>query len=139
LPAAHGVALFAVRPQLPPVNVRVAVLASLSYICENWLDVALDASDPLVHAAERVARLIVIEFRDRADRPPSLGGVTVLAGYIQIPVRAVRTSGFLCLRNCRKSGKGETQHSNETKDPPPTKHDPPPAARHFTRKRQEDV
>jgi hypothetical protein len=124
---------------LPPVNVRVAVLASLSYICENWLHVALDASDSLVHAAQGVARLIVIEFRDRTDRPPSLRRVAVLAGNVQIPMRTVRTSGFLCSRNCRKSGKGETQHSNETKDPPPTKHDPPPAARHFTRKRQEDV
>jgi hypothetical protein len=36
---------------LPPVNVCMAVLASLSYICENWLHVALDASDCLVHAA----------------------------------------------------------------------------------------
>jgi len=121
------------------MNVRVAVLASLSHICENRLHVALDASDPLVHAAQGVSRLIVIEFWDRADRPPTLRGVTVLAGNVQISVRAVRTRGFLCLRSSRKPGKGERQHSNEIKDPPPTKHGPPPEARHFTRKRQEDV
>ena len=33
------------------MNVRVTVLAALSYVCEHWLDVALDASDGLVHAA----------------------------------------------------------------------------------------
>jgi hypothetical protein len=129
------VALFAVRSQLATMNVRVTVLASLSYVCEHWLDVALDASDGLVHAAQRVSRLIVIEFRDGADGPPALRGVTVLAGNVQISVRAVRTSGFLCLRSSRKPGKGETQHSNEIKDTPPTKHNPLPAARHFTRKR----
>ena len=45
MPAADRVALFAVRSELAPMNVRVAVLASLSHICEHWLDVALDASD----------------------------------------------------------------------------------------------
>src|ERR1700726_4930896 len=51
LPAANRVAPFAVRTQLPPVNIRVAVLASLSDICEHWLDVALGAVHRLVHAA----------------------------------------------------------------------------------------
>jgi hypothetical protein len=51
LPAADRVALFAVRSQLPLVNVRMAVLASLSYIREYWFDVALDASHGLVQAA----------------------------------------------------------------------------------------
>ena len=77
------------------MDVRVTVLAPLPYICENWLHVALDASDRLVHAAQRVSRLIVIEFRDGADGPPALRGVTVLAGNVQISVRAVRTRGFL--------------------------------------------
>jgi hypothetical protein len=107
LPAADRVALFAVRPQLPFVNVRMAVLASLSYIGEHWLYVALGAIDRLVQAAERVSRLIVIEFRDRTNRPPSLRGVTVLTGNAEIAVRTVRTCGFLCCRSSRETGKGE--------------------------------
>ena len=35
--------------------------------------------------------LIVIEFRDRADRFPALRGVTVLTGNIQTAVRTQRT------------------------------------------------
>ena len=135
MPAAHRVALFAVRPQLPLVNVRMAVLAPLSYVCEHWLDVALGAIDRLVQAAKRVTRLIVIKFRDRADRPPALRRMTVLTRNAQIPVRTVRTCGFLCWRTSRKTGK-EEQHSNEIQDTPQTKHAPPlPGRRHFTRKR----
>ncbi len=124
MPAPHCVALFAVRPQLSLVNVRVAILASLSYICEHWLDVALGAIDRLVQAAERVSRLIVIEFRDGTDRPPALRSMTVLTGNAEIPVRTVRTCGLLCWRTSRETGKGEEQHSNETQDTPQTKHDP---------------
>jgi hypothetical protein len=51
LPAANRMAAFAVRPQLPPVNIRVAVLASLSDIYKRWLDVALGAAHRPVHAA----------------------------------------------------------------------------------------
>lgn len=120
-------ALFAVRPQLPLVNIRMAVLASLSYICEHWLDVALGAIDRLVQAAERVSRLIVIEFRDRTNWPPALRGMTVLTGNAEIPVRTVRTCRLLCWGSSRETGKGEEQHSNETQDTPQTKHDPPPA------------
>ena len=100
-------ALFAVRPQLPLVNVRMAVPASLSYIGEHWLDVALGAIDGLVQAAERISRLIVIEFRDRTNRPPSLCRMTVLTGNAEIAVRTVRTCGFLCWRTSRETGKGE--------------------------------
>jgi hypothetical protein len=107
LPAADRVALFAVRPELPLVNIRMAVLAALSYICEYWLDVALGAIDRLVQAAERVSCLIVIEFRDRTNRPPSLRGMTVLTGNAETAVRTVRTCGFLCWRSSRETGKGE--------------------------------
>ena len=44
-----------------------------------------------MQAAQRVARLVVIEFGNRADRLPRAGGMAVLAGNIKIPVRTVRT------------------------------------------------
>ena len=44
LPSSHGVTLFTVCSQLAFVNVRVAILAALTNIGENRLDVALRAS-----------------------------------------------------------------------------------------------
>jgi hypothetical protein len=92
LPTAHGVALFAIRSQLPLVNVRMAVLASLPDVREYGLHVTLDAGHRLVHAAQGVSCLIVIEFWNRTDRFPSGSCVTVLTRDVQISVRTVRTS-----------------------------------------------
>lgn len=109
------------------MNVRVTVLASLSDVAEYHLDVTLDAGYRLVHAAQRIARLIVIEFRDRTDGPPSGRGVAVLTGNIQTSVRTVRTTGCLRLRASRDSGNAEEQHRHQTKQPPRPKHNSPPA------------
>ena len=92
LPAAHRVALLAIRSQLPLMNISVAVLTSLSDVGEHGLHVALNAGHGLVHAAQRVSRLIVIEFRNRTDRFPSGSGMTVLTRNVQISVRTVRAS-----------------------------------------------
>ena len=91
LPTANRVALFAVRSQLPLVNVRMAVLAALPDAGEHGLYVTLNAGHRLVHAAQRVSCLIVIEFWNRTDRFPPGSGVTVLTRHVQISVRAVRT------------------------------------------------
>jgi hypothetical protein len=91
LPAAHRMALLAIRSQLPLVNVRVAVLASLSNVSEHWLHVALHARHGLMHPAQRILGLIVIEFRNCADRLPSRRRVTVLTWHVQISVRTVCT------------------------------------------------
>jgi hypothetical protein len=77
------------------MNIGVAVLASLPHAGEHRFHVTLGAGHRLMHAPERVSCLIVIEFRNRADRPPRGGGMAVLARNIQIPVRAVSTC---CLR-----------------------------------------
>ena len=110
LPAAHGVALLAVRSQLTLVNIGMAVLAAVSDVGEHWFDVALNAGHRLVHAAQRIARLIVIEFRNRADRPPSVGRVAVLTGDIQIAVRTVSARRSLCLRVSRDCGQRQQQY-----------------------------
>jgi len=77
------------------VDIGVAILAVLPHIIENRFDVALGAADRLVHPAQRIAGLIVIEFRNRPDGFPSRGGVAVLTGDIQIAVRTVRPPGSL--------------------------------------------
>lgn len=72
-------ALCAVRSQLPLVDVGVAILAVLSDIGEDWPDVTFGARDRGVHTPEGILGLVVIEFRDGADRPPGIRGVAVLA------------------------------------------------------------
>ena len=89
LPSPDRVALLTVRSELPLMNIGMAVLASLTDIAEYRLDVTLRARHRFVHAQEWVSRLIVIEFRNGADGSPSIGGVAVLARYVQISVRTV--------------------------------------------------
>jgi len=98
LPSADGVTGFAIGPELALVNVGVAVLAALSHIGEHHLDVALRAGHGGMHAAQRISRLIVIEFRDGADRLPRSRSVTVLTRNVQTSVRTVRAAGVLCVR-----------------------------------------
>lgn len=105
LPPADCMALLAIRSQLSPVNIRMTVLASLSHVGEYGLDVTLDAGHGLVHAAQRVSRLIVVEFRNGADGSPSICRVTVLARHVQITVWTVGACGGLRLRASRRSGK----------------------------------
>ena len=86
LPAANGVALFAIRAQLPAVNIRVAILAAQADVAEHRFHVALRASDRRMHAAQRVPRLVVIKFGNRADRLPGIRRMTVLAGEVEVTV-----------------------------------------------------
>jgi len=89
-PSANGMALLTVGSELAPVNVGVAVLAVLSNAGKYRLDVTLGARDGFMHAAQRIFRLVVIEFWNGADRLPRVCRVAVLARYVQISVRTVR-------------------------------------------------
>ena len=80
IPALHRVALGAVRAHLPLVNICVAILAVFAYVGKNWLCMALDALDFFMHAAQRVLRFVVIEFRNGADGLPGGSRVAVFAG-----------------------------------------------------------
>ena len=51
LPAAHAMTLLAIRSQLPPVDICVAILAALSNVAEYWLNVALGAGHRGMHAS----------------------------------------------------------------------------------------
>ena len=48
---------------------------------------ALCAADVRVHAAQRIARQIVVELGDAADRFPTGEGMAVLAGSRDCPMR----------------------------------------------------
>jgi hypothetical protein len=94
LPALHGVALRAIRPHLPLVNIGVTILASLAYVREHRLGVATRADHLFVQTTERILGFVVVEFRNGSDWAPSSGGMAILAGNCQW---SVRTSGSLPL------------------------------------------
>jgi len=71
LPSLYGVALIASRAKLTLVDIGVAVGAFLAHVCEHRLGVALRATDPLVHAAQRKAGLVVVKLRNIAYWLPS--------------------------------------------------------------------
>ena len=102
--------LFAIGSQLAAVDIGMAVLAALSHIRENRLGVTLRASHRVVHAPKRVARLVVIEFRSRADRLPRARCVAVLTRDAQISMRAMRTPRYL--RSCASQHSQTHQQKN---------------------------
>lgn len=73
----------------------MAILAALSHIGEDRIYVAFSAGYGLVQAPQRIASLVVIEFRDRADWSPRRRRMTVLARHVQIAVRAAGSAGRL--------------------------------------------
>ena len=95
LPSTNRVALFAICSQLPAVNVRVAILTALPNIRKDRLCMASRASHCLVHAAERIASLIMIKLGNRTHRPPCIWRMTVLAWNGQISVRTMSDSRSL--------------------------------------------
>lgn len=88
LPAEHGVALFAVGSELAAMNVGVAIGAARTRVAEYQAGVALGATDILVKTAQWVPSLVVIELGLAADRLPTCKGMAVLAGAVEITVRA---------------------------------------------------
>ena len=80
LPALNSVALGALAAELSAVNVGVTISAVLANVSENRFGVASRAGYLFVHAAERISRGVVIEFRDGADRSPACVRVAIFAG-----------------------------------------------------------
>ena len=107
-PSAHGVALLTICAQLALVNIGVAVLAACAHVAEHRLHMALRTRHILVQTPQRITGLVVIEFRDGADRLPALRGVTVLTGNVQIAMWAMGTSGAL-VRPARKRAQEKQQ------------------------------
>ena len=97
------------------VNVGVAVAAPCPHISEGRLGVTLRATDVLVHAKQGIGSLAVIKLRNGANGFPSENSVTVLAGDVEIAVRAARDGCGTSLRNRRRcSGNpSNEQHAGE--------------------------
>lgn len=87
LPSEHRVALGAVRAELCAVDVRVTIRAILAYVSENRLGMASGAGHFFVHAAKRITRTVMIEFRNCANRGPAGVGVAIFAGDVEGTVR----------------------------------------------------
>jgi hypothetical protein len=96
IPALHSVALRAVWAHLAAVNVGVTIGAIFADVCENRLDVALNALHFFVHSAQGIAGFAVIEFRCGFDGTPSSRGVAV---FTRNGKWAVRIAGSLLLRS----------------------------------------
>jgi hypothetical protein len=118
IPALHRVTLRAIRPHLAPMHVGVAVLTIFGYIGENRFHMALRALHFLVHATQRIVSLVVVELRNRTDRPPSRCGVAILARNREFPVRT--SCGFLPLVRrkvgaaCGPRENNDPENENET-------------------------
>lgn len=87
LPTFDGVALLAIGAKFSSVDVGVAIGAILPHVGKDPLQVALRASDLLVHAAQGVARFVVVKLGDSADGAPAGVGVAILTRDSQGPVR----------------------------------------------------
>ena len=128
LPSPHRMALFAVRAQLALVNIGMAVLAALTNIRENHLHVARGAGDGSVHAAQRIARLAMVELGNGTDWLPANRSVAVLARDSQAAVRTVASFSDLRTRSSQESGKHKYQNENYFQSGcDPNAHDVPPA------------
>lgn len=72
------------------MDIGVAVGASVSHVGEKQLRVTLRTRNVHVHPPQRVAGLVVIEFRQVADRLPRRERMAVLARLRQRTVRVLR-------------------------------------------------
>ena len=115
LPALDGVALLAPGSHLAAVDVGMAVGALVSYVREDRLRMALGTGNVLVHAAQGITCLVVIEFGDGANRFPPYRRVAILTGNVQISVRTARLCGHLRRRKRRTSSEHRQQqrHSGQ--------------------------
>jgi hypothetical protein len=105
------VALRAVRAHFPLVNIGVAILTVLAHVCEYRFYVALRALNFLVHATQRIPCFVVIKFRDGANGAPPSGGMAVLAGNGERPVRTTSGLPLRCGYGSARCRPGEEQQA----------------------------
>lgn len=97
IPAFHRVTLLTIGAKLAAVDIRVAIRAARADVREDKIGMALVAIHFLVHAAQRVARQVVIKLRNTADGFPTRIRVAVLARDVDGAV-GVATGLFVGLR-----------------------------------------
>ena len=99
------------------MDIGVAVCAFRARVGEHQIGVALAAADPFVHATQGELGLIVVKLRNIANRFPSRESVAVLAGGIQVAMRAasgrivwlLRRSGAIHRRRLWRRSRGAQQ------------------------------
>lgn len=92
----------------------MAILTSVPNTGKYVPDVTLGARDGSMQAPQGIFRLVVVKFRDGADRYPRIGGVAVLARYVQISVRTVGAPADLRPSSPGSYGKRKKKQYNYT-------------------------
>ena len=88
LPSAHRVTAFTIRPELPPVEIRMTIGTFYRCLGKNFRYVARIAGHRFMHAPKRETGFrVVIELRLRPQGSPACLRVAVLAGDNDGPVR----------------------------------------------------
>lgn len=77
----------ALRTVLPPMNVRMAILALLACVREYRIHMTFLARNFRVHATQRKRCLAMIKLQVIAQWQPSLAGVAVLTSHLYRPMR----------------------------------------------------
>lgn len=95
-PTLDRVTRFALGAELPAVKIGMAVRTLLAHVGKHQFDVALRAFHFFMHAAQRVARRIVVKFRDATDRLPTQRRMTVFARDIQSPTVWIPSNWLRC-------------------------------------------
>jgi hypothetical protein len=97
-PTLNGVTRFAIGAELPAVDIGMAVCAFLAHVRKHQFDVALRARHFFMHAPKRIARRIMLKFRDTADRFPTQRGVAIFARNIESSAVGIPRNWLLCRR-----------------------------------------
>lgn len=109
VPSPYRVALLAVVAELPAMDISVTFAAARTDIGEHHLGVALNTGHVLVHAAQRIPCLIVIELGQGANGFPCRRGMTVGTRHGQR--RTVRAAcGVVGSRGPLTGGRGPGRH-----------------------------
>jgi hypothetical protein len=87
LPTYNGVAAFAVGAELPAMNVGMTIGTMGADVFENQAGVAFGAGHLLMHTAQGISGLVVVELGIGPDGRPACVGVAILAGRGEWSVR----------------------------------------------------
>ena len=102
------------------MDIGMTIGATRTNVGKYHLCVAVRTGHPFMEAAQGKPGLVMVEFRDGADRLPTVHRVAVLAGLVQATVGTARSLG------ARKQG-----WTRQAQGQPETPHDP---LRHSHRK-----
>ncbi len=118
LPASHRMAPLAVRSELPPVDVRVAIRTTCSGLREHQAHVALRTGNTFMQTPQRIACLGVVKLDDVAEWFPGREGMAIFTRNLQIAMRAVSRAGLRGLGRARQRVQGDENECHHQQRPP---------------------